>query len=76
MYLWGVDMYYIPETGDTCILTTIDKEAKIKKGDKLLLPCFVYIEYQNDYCWLIRYKDSDQCNMVVKSDKRYIFKTT
>ncbi len=74
LYLWGIDMSYDPQVGDICILTTIEKEDRISKGEKLLTPCFVEVEYQNDYCWLVRYKDSEQCNMVRKSDKRYLFK--
>jgi len=66
-------MEYLPENKDICELTSVESENSLKQGENII-PCIVEVEYQNDYCWLIRYKDSDQCNMIKKSDKRYFFK--
>ena len=68
-------MEYLPKNKDICELTTVADEERRKNGD-YLIPCIVEIEYQNDYCWLIRYKDNDQCNMLKKGDNRYLFKAT
>ncbi len=73
MCLWGVDMGFNPQNGDICILTSKEKEKQISDG-LASIPCFVEVEYQNEYCWLIRYKDSEQCNIIKKSDDRYFFK--
>lgn len=62
-----------PQVGAIVILTQHDTEEQLKQGVPIL-PCYVTIEYENDYCWLIRYADSDQCNMIKKDDKRYFFK--
>ncbi len=66
-------MGYLPVDKDICQLTCVRDEEQAKSGE-VIIPCIVTIEYQNDYCWLIRYCDSEQCNMIKKSDKRYFFK--
>ena len=62
------------KSNDVFVLTNDNTEREINRGDKVT-PCKVWVEYQNEHCWLIRYVDSGQCMMIKKNEMHFLKET-